>query len=232
MGTAEVLAATSELDPRPKLILASSGQVYGAPADGDSPLTEEMPTRPVSPYAASKLCAEVLTLEAWRAESLPCVILRTFNYTGAWQLPDFVCGDFARQIAWAEAGHNTAEMTVGDLEACRDFSSVHDIVEGYILAADAGTPGRTYNLASGRAVRVGDILDRLLGLARLPIEVRQDPQRLRPAEIPTLSGDASRARDELAWQPRVGLQETLASVLDFWRQQAELAAGERFAQSG
>ncbi|MFQ5743522.1 MAG: GDP-mannose 4,6-dehydratase [Acidobacteriota bacterium] len=220
LGTATVLEAASKLNPKPKVLLASSGQVYGAGGEGGSILSERHTPRPLSPYAASKRCAETLALQAWVGESLATVIVRTFNFTGPWQTPDFVCSDFARQIAWAEAGLGPAQIRIGNLDARRDFSDVRDIVEGYMLIADRGEAGKIYNLASGRAIRIGDLLEQLLELSRVPIDVQQDPGRLRPVEITSMAGDASRARDELGWRPRVSLQETLESVLDFWRQQA------------
>ena len=153
-------------------------------------------------------------------------MLRTFNYTGAWQAPTFVCSDFARQVAWAEAGLGPADITVGNLEAKRDFTDVRDVVDGYILAASEGDPGRVYNLASGQAVRIGDILDHLVAAAKVEINVTQDPDRLRKADLSVLCGDASRARDELGWVPRFSLEETLDSVLEFWRHEAVEAGAD------
>lgn len=217
LGTATVLEAAASLEPPPRVLLASTGLVYGAAARDGMPLPETAPARPLSPYAASKRCAEVLLEQAWQGEGMCTIVVRTFNHTGPWQSPDFVCSDFARQVAWAEAGLGPREITVGDLEARRDFSDVRDMVEGYILAGTRGEPGSLYNLASGRAVRVGDVLDRLMELARVPLGIRRDPQRLRPSDVPALVGDASRARRELGWQPRIPLQQTLEEVLEFWR---------------
>ncbi len=220
IGTAGVLEAAAALDPKPTVVLASSGQVYGpATADGAA-FTEDHPTNPQSPYAVSKLCAELLAQQAWRGEGLRTVVLRTFNYTGPWQVPTFVCSDFARQVAWAEAGLGPTEMTVGNLAAARDFSDVRDIVNGYILAAEHGKPDRIYNLSSGNAVPVQRVLDHLISAASIDIDVRQDPDRVRKVDLSILCGDSSRAREELGWQPRFTLDETLDAVFDFWRAQA------------
>jgi len=219
LGTGTVLQAAARLDPVPRVLLASTGQVYD-PADADLPFTEESPLRPLNPYAASKRCAEVLGEQACAGDDLPVLIVRTFNFTGPWQSTDFVCSDFARQVAWAEAGLREPSMAVGNLAAERDFSDVRDIVDGYLRAVDLAEPGRPYNLASGRPVPISWILDRLLEEATVAIEVRQDPERLRPVDIPRLAGDASRARQELGWAPRFSLEETLTAVLEFWRRQA------------
>lgn len=219
LGTGAVLQAAGRLDPPSRVLLASTGQVYD-PAEAETPFTEDSPLCPLNPYAASKRCAEVLGQQAWAGDDVPVVVLRTFNFTGPWQSTDFVCSDFARQVAWAEAGLREPSMAVGNLEAERDFSDVRDIVDGYLRAVERGAPGRTYNLASGRPVSISWILERLLELATVEIEVGHDPRRLRPVDIPRLAGDASRARRELGWEPGVPLEETLASVLGFWRRRA------------
>ena len=220
IGTSAVLEVAAELDPKPTVLLASTGQVYGPALDDSRPVGESTPAQPRSPYAVSKLCCEVLARQAWETEGVPTVTLRTFNYTGPWQAPTFVCSDFARQVAWAEAGLAEPRMSVGNLDSQRDFSDVRDIVAGFLLAAEHGRPGEPYNLASGSAVRIGDMLDMLRGAVDIDIEVQQDADRLRKIDLTTLLGDATRARQELGWTPRFSFDETLASVLDFWRQQA------------
>jgi len=223
VGTSAVLEVAAELNPKPTVVLASTGQVYG-PAPPDSrPLTENDPTHPQSPYAVSKLCAEVLARQAWEAEGVPTVILRTFNYTGPWQSPSFVCSDFARQVAWAEAGLSEPHMSVGNLEARRDFSDVRDIIDGYLLAAQDGRPGEAYNLASGEAVPIAAVLEHLRGAVDIDIDVHEDADRKRSIDLAALRGDATRAREELGWKPRFGFEETLDSVLEFWRKQAASA---------
>jgi len=224
IGTATVLEAAAELDPKPQVIVASSGQVYGAAVQDGVPVDEGHATRPQGPYGASKLCTEVLAEQAWRGEQLPTVVLRTFNFTGPWQSPAFVCGDFARQIARAEVGLSPAVITVGNLEARRDFCDVRDVIDGYLLAVEHAEPGGIYNLASGTPVRIGDILEGLIERASVPIEVQQDPARMRPAEISTLVGDASLARERFGWRPSIPFDETLAGILEFWRRQAEREA--------
>lgn len=220
IGTAGVLEAAAQLEPKPTVVLASSGQVYGPPSDDGVAFTEAHPADPQSPYAVSKLCAELLAQQAWRGEGLRTVVLRTFNYTGPWQAPTFVCSDFARQVAWAEAGLGAAEITVGNLDTQRDFSDVRDIVNGYMLAAEHGQANRIYNLSSGSAVPVQRVLDQLVAAASVDIAVRQDPDRVRKVDLSILRGDSSRARQELGWQTRFTLEETLDAVLDFWREQA------------
>ena len=220
IGTSAVLEVAAELDPKPTVILASTGQVYGLAPEDSRPLNEDTPLDPRSPYAVSKVCCELLARQAWAHEGVPTVILRTFNYTGPWQSPMFVCSDFAHQVAWIEAGLAEPRMKVGNLQTRRDFSDVRDVIDGYLLAAEHGNPGQAYNLASSKAVQIADVLDRLRAAVDVDIEVEQDAERVRPIDLAALLGDPSRAHDELGWKPRFSFDETLASVLDFWRQQA------------
>jgi GDP-4-dehydro-6-deoxy-D-mannose reductase len=111
-------------------------------------------------------------------------------------------------------------MSVGNLESLREFSDIRDITKGYLLAAEHGQPGQAYNLANGTAVRIGDVLEYLLRSTKVDIDVQQDASRLRPADLVALRGDASLAREQLGWNPSFTLEETLDSVLEFWRQQA------------
>lgn len=224
IGTSTVLEVAAELDPAPTVVLASTGQVYGDPPAGGEPVGEDAPLRPRSPYAVSKACCELLARQSWEGEGVPTIILRTFNYTGPWQSPAFVCSDFARQVAWAEAGLAEPRLQVGNLDARRDFSDVRDVTDGYLLAAREGQPGEAYNLASGRSVRIGDVLDRLRAAVDVDIEVQHAAERLRQADLEVLLGDATRARRELGWSPRFRFEETLDSVLDFWRRQAAAEA--------
>jgi GDP-4-dehydro-6-deoxy-D-mannose reductase len=217
IGSASVLAEAAGISPPPRVVLISSGLVYGeAPAE-NMPLREDWPARPVSPYAVSKLCSEEIALQAWRSTGLEVVILRPFNYAGPGQSPDFVCSDFAFQIARAEAGASPPVISVGNLEAKRDFADVRDMMDAFVLAAERGVSGSVYNLCSGNAVSIREVLDMLLEQAEVDIEVRQDPGRMRPADVPVFIGDSGLARRELGWRPRRDLERTLADTLDYWR---------------
>ncbi len=144
-------------------------------------------------------------------------IARAFNHVGPRQDPSFVVSDFARQIAVIEAGRAAAEICVGNLEARRELTDVRDTVRAYHAVVERGRSGRPYNVSSGRSFAIGDLLDRLLSRARVPIRVRADPARLRPNDIPVLVGDPTRIREELGWQPSIPLDRTLDDVTAYWR---------------
>jgi len=188
------------------------------------PTTEDAPVAPLSPYAASKAAAEVAAGQAKRA-GLDVVVARAFQHEGPGRDERFAVGSWSAQIVRAEeAGGGTVQ--VGDLTARRDITDVRDVVRAYEALLDPSVPAGTYNVASGRAVEMQEVLDILVGLAACPIEVERDPERLRPAELPVLSGDASRLRTATGWTPTISLEQTLADTL-----QAVRAASERMASA-
>jgi len=124
----------------------------------------------------------------------------------------------ARQIARIEHGLSEPLLAVGNLEGRRDLTDVRDTVRAYQAIAERGVAGRVYNVCAGRAYRIGDILDMLLAMARTKIEVRHDPARYRPHDSPLVLGDRSRVTNELGWVPGIAMEETLADLLEYWRQ--------------
>jgi GDP-4-dehydro-6-deoxy-D-mannose reductase len=211
------LAAVGREAGRPVILTVGSGEVYGRVPEEEQPVGENRPCRPINPYALSKLWQEDAAHYLVRSEGYPLVITRPFNHTGPRQRRGFVVPDFASQIAEIEAGRREPLIWVGNLEARRDFLDVRDVAAAYRLLALDGTRGVPYNIASGHWWSIQRILDTLLGLARVTIRVEVDRARRRPADVPLLSGDASRLRFDTGWEPRVPLEETLARVLDHWR---------------
>lgn len=190
-----------------RFLHVSSGDVYGRARRIPTPESE--PPRPANAYGASKTCAESLIL----AERPDAVILRPFNHTGPGQSPRFVAPAFAAQIAAAEARRRPPVLRVGDLSPVRDFLDVRDVVRAYVLAAERAAPG-IYNIASGRGVAIGDLLDMLIGLARIPLRVVTDPALRRPGEPDRRIGDAARFRRATGWAPTIPLRRTLADLLE------------------
>ncbi len=217
-ATLHVLEAARLAAPRARVVLISSCEVYGNVPLDRQPIREDAPLRPVSPYAVSKCAAELLG-HAWaRTHGMRVILLRPFNHTGPGQAPHFVCADFARQVALAETGRVPPVVATGRLTHVRDFLDVRDVAAAYAdaLVADL-PPGDAFNVASGCGGTLREILEILIGLARRPLETREEPARLRTADIPTLVGDASRFRDRTGWSPRIALRQTLADLLDHTR---------------
>ena len=216
-GTFNLLDAASRLASKPKVLFVSTCEVYGAVTEDECPITEDHPTRPQSIYAASKASAEVLAQFHARAHGLPVVIVRAFNHTGPRQAPAFVCSAFARQIARIDAGESEPVIRVGNLEARRDFLDARDVVRAYVHALEKGSAGVTYNICSGHAVSIRDVLDTLLSFSDKAIEVEVSKELLRPLDIPLLVGSHDRFTEATGWVPEIPLKQTLKDLLDHWR---------------
>jgi GDP-4-dehydro-6-deoxy-D-mannose reductase len=218
-GTLNVAFGIAETVPECRLLYCSSAQVYGASFRTGRAVDESAALDPVDPYGASKAAADIMVGDMAR-QGLRAIRLRPFNHTGAGQGAGFVVPDFAMQIVRIERGEQPPVINVGNLESRRDLLDVHDVVDAYVRAVlhfDRLPPGCAINLASGKVLSVGEILEVLLALSRAKIEVRQDPARMRPSDIPIIVGDAGLAHRLLGWSPHRDLRVTLAAVLDHYR---------------
>jgi GDP-4-dehydro-6-deoxy-D-mannose reductase len=207
-GTARLLEAMRALERPPRLLLASSAEVYGIQRPERMPLDEQAPLLPANPYAASKAAAESCALAWGRAYRLDVVVARAFNHIGPGQDERFVVASFAHQLAQIAAG-GPRLLYVGNLEAERDFLDVRDVADAYVALLASGRAGEVYNVCSGRAVAIREILRQLITIARVPVEVREDPNRMRPSDVPLLLGDAAKLRAATGWAPRRTLGESL-----------------------
>jgi GDP-4-dehydro-6-deoxy-D-mannose reductase len=181
------------------------------------PIRETNPLRPLSPYAVSKVGQDLLGYQYWMSWKLDCVRTRGFNHEGPRRGPVFVSSDFAKQIADIEKRRRPPVISVGNLEARRDFTDVRDMVRAYWLALEKCEPGEVYNICSGKAWTIRAVLDFLLSRTEAKIEVRMDPARLRPSDVPVLLGDNSKFVKTTGWQPTIPFERTLQDMLDYWR---------------
>jgi GDP-4-dehydro-6-deoxy-D-mannose reductase len=214
VGTCNVLDAAAVTKAR--TLVVSSGAVYGRLAAADSPATEDRELRPEGAYAASKAAAEEACSR--RAARQEIVRVRPFNQTGPGQPRQYVCSDFARQVARCEENPAGGRVEVGDLSAQRDFIDVRDAVRAYLLAWRDGRPGEVYNVCSGESVAVRTILDTLIELARVKVDVDVRGERLRPGEVSRFHGSAAKLERATGWRSRLSLRASLADLLDDWRQ--------------
>lgn len=218
-GSLNVLDACRRHLPRGRVVVISSASVYGMAPQDAMPLKEDRPPNPMDLYALTKLCAEEISLYYHRVHALPVTILRPFNHIGPRQSRSFVTSSFAFQIAEIERGKGEPLLDVGNLSAARDFTDVRDMVRAYGLAVEGCSPGGVYNVCSGRAHKIREILDRMLELTTAGIEIREDPARFRRVDVPLLYGDCSRFMQATGWEPERSLDETLGDILDYWRRQ-------------
>lgn len=214
LGTHHLIAAIGQAGLTARLLIPGSALVY---CPSESAMAEDHPVGPNSPYGLSKLAQEQVATQALEADGHAALLARAFNHLGPRQDPSFAASSFARQIALIEAGRADPVIFVGNLDARRDLTDVRDTVRAYRLMMERGVPGRVYNVCSGHAYSVREILDGLLGLARVRIDARVDPVRFRPNDIPVLLGDSRRIREELGWQPQIPMDRSLNDLLDYWR---------------
>lgn len=217
LGQLHVLLAVLEHAIAARILVVSSYEVYGAITPEDLPIGETTPFRPTNPYGVSKIAQDMLALQYHLSHGLDIVRVRPFNHIGPRQSSRFVAASFAKQIAAIEQGKQPPTILVGNLSAQRDFTDVRDMVRAYVLALHHGESGAVYNIGSGRAVRIQEVLDTLLAASGQPIEVRQDPSRMRPIDVPAVVCDASRFRERTGWQPQRTLAQTLQDILEDWR---------------
>jgi GDP-4-dehydro-6-deoxy-D-mannose reductase len=213
-GTHYLLDAVRQQRLASRILVTGSAMVYRPSTEA---LDERSPIGTVNPYALSKLAQEQLALRAHDEDGLDTVVVRAFNHIGPRQHPSFFASSFARQIAEIEAGIKAPLMRVGNLEARRDLTDVRDTVRAYIALMAHGHSGAVYNVCTGVAGRVGDILDTLHALARVPIDIGTDPALLRPSDTPVVLGSHERLTRDTGWRPTIGLDTTLRDLLDAWR---------------
>jgi GDP-4-dehydro-6-deoxy-D-mannose reductase len=172
----------------------------------------------------SKVGQDALAYQYFMSYRLPIIRTRGFNHTGPRRPSVFVCSDFARQVVEIELGLREPSLRVGNLDARRDFTDVRDTVRGYWLALTKGEPGEVYNVATGKSWSIREVLDMLVDFAGVKVEIGEDPDRLRPSDVPRLEGDATRLREATGWEPSIPFEQTLRDLLAYWRERLDLGA--------
>jgi len=222
---ANILQAVVNLKLDSRVIVVGSSEEYGAVPEKELPVNESAPFRPLNPYAVSKVGQDMLGLQYYLSHGIDTVRVRPFNHIGPRQRLGFVSSDFASQIARIEAGLQAPVMRVGHLGAERDFTDVRDVVRAYHLLALHGNSGEVYNVGSGHSYAVREVLDTLLLYSTASVRVEQDPERMRPSDIPRVVCDYRKLHACTGWEPRISFEESLADVLAYWRAQVGHADG-------
>ncbi len=212
-----ILQAVVNLGLRCRVICVCSSEEYGAVSPDDLPVDEDTPFRPNNPYAVSKVAQDMLGLQYHLSHGVDTVRVRPFNHIGPRQSRGFVVPDFASQIARIEDGQQPPSIRVGNLEAQRDFTDVRDVVRAYHLLAAHGQPGEAYNVGSGQAHAVQEILDYFIAHSSAAIQVEPDPERMRPSDTPLVVCDYRKLNARTGWTPAIPFQQSLSDVLDDWR---------------
>lgn len=212
-GTLNLLIALDHTGFKGRMLLVSSGDVYGRVPESELPVEESRVPAPRSPYAVSKIAAEQLCLQWHRTNGLDVMIARPFNHVGPGQDARFVLPALARQVAAIASGRAPPLIEAGDIDTTRDFTDVRDVVAAYAAIFEKGVPGATYVIGSGEERRVRDLLAAMCAIAGIDPEITQDPSRMRPAEQRRMAADASLLRHDTSWQPCIPIETTLQDIL-------------------
>lgn len=218
IGQVNLFESIRELKIDPLVHIAGSSEEYGLVLPNEIPIKETNPLRPLSPYGVSKVTQDMLAYQYFKSYGLKTVRTRAFNHTGPRRGEVFVSSNFAKQIVEIERGIRKPIIYVGNLNAVRDFLDVRDVVRGYALALQKGRPGEVYNIASGKGIKIRELLDKLVALSSVDLKIKQDPNRLRPSDVELLVGSAEKFKRATGWKPQIPFEKTLSDLLDYWRE--------------
>ena len=217
-GSLNILDAIRELDYMPRVLLIGSGEEYGYVKKEEIPIDEQTTLRPGNIYAATKACQNMIGGIYAKAYSMDVMMVRAFNHVGPNQAPLFVVADFCKQVAEIERGEKPPVIRVGNLTAKRDFSDVRDVVRAYTMLMNSGIAGETYNVGSGNAIAIQEILDAIIELSGKEIAVQIDTARLRPVDVPLIEADITKLTETTGWKPEIALKRTIKETLNYWRE--------------
>lgn len=221
LGTLNLLQALKTRGFTGTFLYVSSGDVYGQVGESDLPITEQQPPCPRNPYAVSKLSAEFLSLQWGLSESWPVMVARPFNHIGSGQHPGFVIASAARQITRIKQGLQAPQLEVGDIDVTRDFLDVGDVISAYFALLEKGTPGQVYNICSGREQSIRSLIEQLGDLAKVQMQLVQDPARMRRADQRRVCGSHARLTQATGWTPEITTQQSLRAILSDWEKRVK-----------
>lgn len=216
IGLINILEAVRKINPAMRVIAVGSSEEYGVLLDKGANVTEDMPINPMTPYAISKQAQEQFAQLYCRSYGMNICMTRLFNLGGAGQAKGFMIADFVSGIAEIEARKRDC-LSVGNLSSARDFTHVKDACSAIRLIAEKGHAGEVYNVCSGVTHTAQEVLDKLISMAKVRIDVKQDPGKMRPSDTPVICGNHDKLTEHTGWKPRLGLDQILIDALDYWR---------------
>lgn len=218
VGTSHLLEAIRKSKFSPTVQIAGSSEEYGLVYPDEVPIRENNPLRPLSPYGVSKVAEDLLGWQYAKSYGMKVIRTRAFNHTGPRRGEQFVTSNFAKQVVEIEKGKKKPEISVGNLNARRDFTDVRDVVRAYWLSVNKCKPGEVYNICSENAVTIQYVLDLLLSLSKSKaINVVKDPERMRPSDVEVLQGNCSKFKNETGWKTEIPFEKTMEDLLNYWR---------------
>ena len=217
IGELNVFEAVRAVNINPVIQIAGSSEEYGLVLPDELPIKETNPLRPLSPYAVSKVGQDFLGYQYYKSYNMNIIRTRAFNHTGPRRGEVFASSNFAKQIVEIEKNKREPVVFVGNLDARRDFSDVRDVVRAYWLATEKCLPGEVYNISSGKALSIKEMLDLLLKISKVKVEIKQDSARMRPSDVNVLLGDNTKFCKQTGWKPEIPFEQTLKDLLEYWR---------------
>lgn len=217
-GTINLLEETRRLDTPPKILLVGSSEEYGWLPEGISVVGEDTAPNPGNIYAVSKAAQNMIGNVYARAYNMNICMTRAFNHIGRGQSPVFAASDFCRQAARIEKGLQEPVIRVGNLAAKRDFTDVRDVAAAYARVLEDGKSGKTYNVGSGKAIAISEILEKIINLTNAQIRVEKDPGKMRPLDVPVVEADITAITNDTGWRAERRLDDTLKEMIDYWRE--------------
>jgi len=218
VGSANVFEAVRQVGIDPVIQIACSSEEYGMVHADEVPIKETNPLRPLSPYAVSKLAMDYLGYQYFESYKMRIIRTRGFNHTGPRRGDTFAESTFAKQIALIEKGKQEPVIYVGNLDAARDYTDVRDMVRAYLLAVHKCDPGDVYNISTGTSIKIADVLKLMLSMSKVQVEIKEDPKRMRPSDVPILIGDNTKFVAKTGWKPEIPFTKTAEDLLNYWRE--------------
>ena len=218
IGTLNLLESVRTIAPEIKILVIGSSEEYGYVYPDEIPITENNPLRPMSPYAVSKVCCDMMAQEysMRKVNPLRIVITRGFNHSGKRRTEVFAESTFAKQIVERKLGISTGPILVGNLTAQRDITHVKDMVRGYYFALTQCPSGEVYNICSSYTISMEDVLGKLQDVAGFKVDTEVDPSRLRPSDVPILYGSAKKFQDVTGWKPEYNIDDICSDLIEYW----------------
>lgn len=216
-GELNLLEILKDLNSKAKILIVGSADEYGEVNQKYLPVNESTPLNPNSPYAVSKVAQDFLGLQFYLNSKLNVIRVRPFNHIGPRQSSAFVVSSFASQIAKLEK-KGGGILKVGNLDSWRDFTDVRDMCEAYYLTLSKGMVGEVYNLGSGKAYKIADILEKLISFTKIDIKVEQDQKLYRKTDVKKIICDNSKFTKQTGWKPKWTIHRTLFDTIEFERQ--------------
>lgn len=232
IGSLNLFEAIRSTGLNPVVQIAGSSEEYGLVKEEECPINEDNPLRPMSTYAVSKVAMDFLGYQYFKSYGIRIIRTRAFNHEGYGRGEQYMTSSFAKQVVQVGNGMKNA-IQHGNLLARRDITDVRDMVRAYRLAVESGEPGETYNIGSGTAYSVEEILNKLIaiGQSRYPqvknFEVVEDSSRLRPSDVQLLVCDSTKFVKQTGWQPKYSIDETLLEEIKYWEDEFKIDIGTK-----